>query len=711
MRNRVIFKFLAIALCTLCLMGAIVSGGSLVVLAGLGLQDGQSPREKWRADLEDNLQWQAQNYVARYAAQAEGKADQAFVNQRYSEPAYDYQIKDSKDDVVAESITMTGDFTEFVYTVNAGTVNYEFPVGEGVTSEFPNWEETRKQLAEEYQKEHPDEEFRVSGLWGSDGTEVYYVVQEQPTKQDYTVIFHIANSGLGGTQADRLWSLADAVWRHELEVSVALGVCLVLFAALAVYLCMAAGRKPGSEEIRPGGLNCIPLDIYLAAVVLGAVGYVFCAAEGLRYFIQQSMLIFLSIYGYGLYAWCLLFVGFCFACAAQFKAPNFYWWRRSVTGLCWRIVVWCWHFGWKCLGWAYKILWTVTIGLVSWAWKTIKKLFSWLIGWVRKLYGLLPLSWQWLVGGLLVGGCTFPGLLWDSNLLLFISFAIALAVVIYSANVYATLLEAAKRMRGGDLEIKVDEKLMIGGFKDMAQELNGLSDVVMVAAQKQMRSERMRTELITNVSHDIKTPLTSIINYVDLLQKPHSPEDGQAYLEVLSRQSNRMKRLIDDLIELSKASTGNITVNLTTMDAVETVNQALGEFTDKLEAAHLMPVFRAPKEPLYIHADGRLAWRAMSNLLSNAAKYAQPDTRLYVDMVAVDGKVCISFKNISRDSLNISADELMERFVRGEASRSQEGSGLGLNIAKSMMELQHGALELLVDGDLFKATLIFPQEV
>ena len=711
MRNHVIFKFLAIALCALCLMGAIVSGGSLVVLAGLGLQDGQSPREKWRADLEDNLQWQARNYVARYAAQAEGQADQAFVNRRYSEPAYDYQIKDSKDDVVAESITMTGDFTEFVYTVNAGTVNYEFPVSEGVTSKFLDREEIQKQLMEKYQTEYPDEELQIPSFWVSDDTSIFYVIQEQPTKQDYTVVFHIANSGLGGTQADRLWSLADAVWRHELEVSVALGVCLVLFAALAVYLCMAAGRKPGSEEIRPGGLNCIPLDIYLAAVVLGAAGYVFCAAEGLGYFIQQSMLTFLSIYGYGLYAWCLLFVGFCFACAAQFKTPNFYWWRRSVTGLCWRIAVWCWHFGWKCLGWAYKILWTVTIGLVGWAWKTIKKFFSWLIGWVRKLYGLLPLSWQWLVGGLLVGGCTFPGLLWDSSLLLFISFAIALAVVIYSANVYATLLEAAKRMRGGDLEIKVDEKLMIGGFKDMAQELNGLSDVVMVAAQKQMRSERMRTELITNVSHDIKTPLTSIINYVDLLQKPHSPEDAQAYLEVLSRQSNRMKRLIDDLIELSKASTGNITVNLTTMDAVETVNQALGEFTDKLEAAHLMPVFRAPKEPLYIHADGRLAWRAMSNLLSNAAKYAQPDTRLYVDMVAVDGKVCISFKNISRDSLNISADELMERFVRGEASRSQEGSGLGLNIAKSMMELQHGALELLVDGDLFKATLIFPQEV
>ena len=251
---------------------------------------------------------------------------------------------------------------------------------------------------------------------------------------------------------------------------------------------------------------------------------------------------------------------------------------------------------------------------------------------------------------------------------------------------------------------------MLGAFRDFAVELNGLSDVVQLAAQKQMRSERMRTELITNVSHDIKTPLTSIINYVDLLQKPHSQEEGEKYLEVLSRQSARMKRLIDDLIELSKASTGNIPLELTRIDAVEAVNQALGEFTDKLKAAGLTPLFRQPEEPLYIHADGRLLWRAMSNLLSNAVKYAQPGTRLYIDMVAVDKKVCISLKNISRDPLNISAEELMERFVRGEASRNQEGSGLGLNIAQSMMELQHGALELLVDGDLFKATLIFPQE-
>ena len=717
MKNHVIFKFLAIALCALFLMGAIVSGGSLIMLASLNLENGQSPREKQHQFMEEELQWDARSYVSYYVTKKEGAADETFLERRFPNLNYDYQIQNSKGKVVDEHFTRTSGYMEFTYTVYAGAVSYFSEVEGPVRAKWPHWEETREAMAEEYRTEHPDADFYTAGF-SEDNTNAqnYYIVEESPTTEDYTVVFHI-DTQLGSTQEDRLWAIADALWRHEPTVVAVFGISLVLFAACAVYLCMAAGRKPGAEEVRPGGLNCIPLELYLGAVVLAAIGYVYGAVAGLDYLIRQDLLTFLSIYGYGLYAWCLLFVGFCFACAAQFKAPKAYWWRHSVTGLCWRIVVWCWHFGWKCLGWAYRILWQVVLAVLGWAWGVVKKLWRTLgricvkvLGWLKRMYGLLPLSWQWLVGGLIVGGCTFPGLITDSQLLLVVSFGVAIVVVLYSANVFGTLLEAAKRMRGGDLDVKVDDKLMVGSFKDMAGELNGLSDVVIVAAQKQMRSERMRTELITNVSHDIKTPLTSIINYVDLLQMTHSEEDEKTYLEVLSRQSNRMKRLIDDLIELSKASTGNITVNLTTMDAVETVNQALGEFADKLDAAHLMPIFRAPKEPVYIHADGRLAWRAMSNLLSNAAKYAQPDTRLYVDIVAVEGRVCISFKNISRDSLNISADELMERFVRGEASRTQEGSGLGLNIAKSMMELQHGTLELLVDGDLFKATLIFPQE-
>jgi signal transduction histidine kinase len=219
----------------------------------------------------------------------------------------------------------------------------------------------------------------------------------------------------------------------------------------------------------------------------------------------------------------------------------------------------------------------------------------------------------------------------------------------------------------------------------------------------------MKTELITNVSHDIKTPLTSIINYVDLLRKPHTEAEGEEYLAVLARQSGQMKKLIDDLMDMSKAATGNMNMELTEMDAVEAVNQALGEFADKLAAVPLIPVVRCPDTPVMIRADGRLLWRTLSNLLQNAVKYALPGTRLYLDVTRVDGNAVISLKNISREELNISADELMERFVRGDASRNTEGSGLGLNIAKSLMELQKGQLQLMVDGDLFKATVVFPK--
>jgi len=220
----------------------------------------------------------------------------------------------------------------------------------------------------------------------------------------------------------------------------------------------------------------------------------------------------------------------------------------------------------------------------------------------------------------------------------------------------------------------------------------------------------MKTELITNVSHDIKTPLTSIINYVDLLQQPHTEEEGEQYLEVLSRQSLRLKKLVEDLMDMSKATTGNVTVNVTSVDAVETVNQALGEFSDKLENAKLTPVFRTPDSQLHMLADGKLTWRVLSNLLSNVVKYALPGTRVYLDLLRLDRSVVLSVKNISREELNISADELTERFVRGDASRNTEGSGLGLNIAQSLMRLQHGSMEVTVDGDLFKVTLAFPAE-
>ena len=281
-------------------------------------------------------------------------------------------------------------------------------------------------------------------------------------------------------------------------------------------------------------------------------------------------------------------------------------------------------------------------------------------------------------------------------------------LLIYDSYCYGTVMQGAKRMAQGELTHKIPTRYLLGSYRDHAKQLNTMADVAIIAAQKQTRSERMKTELITNVSHDIKTPLTSIINYVDLLQKPHTEEEAQQYLEVLNRQSHRMKKLLEDLMEMSKASTGNITAEITRINSTEAVNQALGEFSDKLAAAQLTPVFRSPAEPVYVQADGRLTWRVLSNILSNAVTYAMPGTRVYLDLVQTEHRVQLSVKNISREELNVTAEELTERFVRGDASRNTEGSGLGLNIAKTLMELQKGDLTVTVDGDLFKVTLSFP---
>ena len=737
MKNHGIFKGLAIVLCALCLMSAALSGGSLMILAALDLGEDLSPSQRFLQDREESLNWIAGALAERYAAKTAPKADETLVEQYYSyldrntalENA-NYEIQDSKGKVLERRDGQRGSFTDFTFRVAKGDRTYvEVLEGPIYVETMEAGQQAAQKLAG---KDDLEEDFFPGNYFPireelADGGCIYaidykdgwniYKIQDVPLKENYTVVIHADLTAGDNALEARLFSMMDGVWRHQGQIAALLGVSLVAFALLAVYLCCAAGHKPGSQEIRPGGLNCLPLDLYLAVLMGFGLIFAYIGIMGVRYLMSQGNTIAFAYYGYGGYLCCLGFVGFCFACAAQFKAPGCYWWRHSITGLCWRGLVWCWRFFWKCAAGCYRVLWAIALPILSWAaglvkkaWAFVKKLWKRFWKLLARLYGLLPLVWQWVLTGLMIYGGFAMALGFDSGFLLLVVVLAGVALTVYSAYIFGTLLDAAKRMRGGDLDIKVDEKYMLGAYKDMARELNGLSDVVQLAAQKQMRSERMRTELITNVSHDIKTPLTSIINYVDLLQKPHSQEDGEKYLEVLSRQSARMKRLIDDLIELSKASTGNIPVELTRIDAVEAVNQALGEFTDKLKAAGLTPLFRQPEEPLYIHADGRLLWRAMSNLLTNAVKYAQPGTRLYIDMVAVDKKVCISLKNISRDPLNISAEELMERFVRGEASRNQEGSGLGLNIAQSMMELQHGALELLVDGDLFKATLIFPQE-
>ena len=261
----------------------------------------------------------------------------------------------------------------------------------------------------------------------------------------------------------------------------------------------------------------------------------------------------------------------------------------------------------------------------------------------------------------------------------------------------------------GNVSTKINTSKMLMGLKDHGNDINSIQDGIKIAVDKEMKSEHLKTELITNVSHDIKTPLTSIINYVDLLQKEHSEEEEQKYLDVLARQSARLKKLIEDLTEASKASTGNITATLTKININEMISQSLSEYTEKMQNSNLEVVVNLPEEPLFAMADGNLLWRILNNLYSNVCKYSMSNTRVYIDAYKEGKDVCIAVKNISRDMLNISPDELMERFVRGDSSRHTEGSGLGLNIAKSLAEIQNGKLSLEIDGDLFKTVVTLPE--
>ena len=268
------------------------------------------------------------------------------------------------------------------------------------------------------------------------------------------------------------------------------------------------------------------------------------------------------------------------------------------------------------------------------------------------------------------------------------------------------LKRGAKAIAGGDLSCVIDTKYLPHDEKEMAADLSNISAGIGRAVEERMKSERMKTDLITNVSHDLKTPLTSIVNYVDLLKKEdlHN-ETADGYVAVLDRQAQKLKKLTEDIVEASKASSGVLNVNLAPTDAAELLRQCAAEYAERFAAAGLTPVLRIPDAPVTASADGRLLWRVFDNLLGNVVKYAMPGTRVYLDAEADDTGVTLSVRNISKEPLEKSGDELMERFVRGDASRHAEGSGLGLAIAGSLTALQGGTLTIVPDGDLFRADI------
>lgn len=270
--------------------------------------------------------------------------------------------------------------------------------------------------------------------------------------------------------------------------------------------------------------------------------------------------------------------------------------------------------------------------------------------------------------------------------------------------------EMIKELYEGNTQIRLNENEYTGELKQLCIYLNDIAGGFQNAINKSLKSERMKTELITNVSHDIKTPLTSIINYVDLLKKEKMPnKKATEYLEILDQKSQRLKHLTEDLVEASKASSGNIKLNMEKLDVKELIKQVSGEYEDRLKEKKLELILDLPENEAIITADSRYLYRVMENMYSNIVKYALPKSRVYVDVSLQEGIVEINLKNISKEKLNITAEELMERFVRGESSRNTEGSGLGLSIAQSLTELQQGTFQIYLDGDLFKVTIQFKQ--
>ena len=478
------------------------------------------------------------------------------------------------------------------------------------------------------------------------------------------------------------WALRiyDVMAELAPNAAVVVTVCALAELFFLVFLARAAGRRVGREEAVAGWQEKIPFDLYAAVVLGGSAMLVAAAASGTENTFGFEPIMIAAVLACCAAAYAL-FLAFWMTLCARVKLGR--WWENTVCcwllRLCRRILRWCWRV--LCRAWGA------------------------LAGFVRGI----PLVWRTAVGCCVIGVLLFA---LESNhadgLLLMLIAVLSVAACLLSMQL-RRLQKGGEALAAGDLTSQVDTSHMYFDLKRHGENLNAISRGMSIAVEQRLKSERLKTELITNVSHDIKTPLTSIVNYVDLLQREHTPEQEREYLAVLDRQAHKLKKLTVDLVEMSKASTGNIPCHIARRSVRELIDQTVGEYAEKLSAARLEPVVTLPDEDLYCLCDGALMWRVLDNLLSNACKYACAGTRLYIAARREGETVAFSFKNISRDALNIDPDELLERFVRGDSSRTTEGSGLGLNIAKSLVELQKGTFSIAIDGDLFKVGFVLPR--
>lgn len=501
----------------------------------------------------------------------------------------------------------------------------------------------------------------------------------------YTVILSLVEGSSAANEFNLFSTALHTAYSLRYAIYFIALASLLLTIACFVALMYASGRKPDTEELVPGPLHKIPFDLLL--VFCGAIGIGLCyAGDAFTNSNLGDLSTVIVLAGLGLVGLNIL-LGLCMSAASRIKQHTFL--KNTVIyrmiKLAQRILCGIWGLLKKLHGFNLSLLRGLPL-----IWKT---------GLVFCGISLLELLTVFVTGG----NRAMVGVMW------LIERIILLPAFLYLALILRRLQKSGAALANGDLSYHTDTKGMFWDFKQHGDNLNSIADGMAIAVEERMRSERMKTELITNVSHDIKTPLTSIINYATLIggESCDNPKITE-YSEVLVRQSEKLKRLIEDLVEASKASTGNLEVFLAPCDAAVFITQASGEYEEKLQKSELSLVTKQPEKDLRIMADGRRMWRIFDNLMNNICKYAQSGTRVYLTLEEQSGTAVISFKNTSREPLDMSEEELMERFSRGDSSRNTEGNGLGLSIAKSMAELQGGSLKLSIDGDLFKAILTFP---
>ncbi len=453
----------------------------------------------------------------------------------------------------------------------------------------------------------------------------------------------------------------ETIYNFRIQAIIAAVVSSIMVLCLFIFLVTTVGRRRNEEE--RSILAKTPAEIVLA-LAIGATLFTLEAAFSSNYEINIDMLCTAAA-GATLVITAIL-LGVVLFLVIKLRERNL--WRSSV---CWMIV----------------------------------RLMRWLFGHVKRFLRGVPLVWKTVLAMVLVLFLNLVAL--DLTWLLWAAAVFVAAVLI--AQKMKRLKEGGRRLAEGDLSYQIDTKGLRGDLLEHAENLNHIRQGISAAVEEQMKSERFRNELITNVSHDIKTPLTSIINYVDFLKKEEiHNEQAQEYINVLDRQAKRLKKLTEDLVEASKAATGNVKLEMIPCRVGVLMMQVMGEYKEKTEAADLAMIPSQPEEDLEILADGRSLWRVFDNLLNNICKYSQPGTRVYQTLERQDDKAVIIYRNTSAYELNISEEELMERFVRGDRSRHTEGSGLGLSIARNLVELQGGSFHIHIDGDLFKVIIEFP---